>query len=238
MTDKGRDMELGDRLRELLTARGAALVGYADLHQVPAEARLGLPRGVSIAVALDPRIIRSIEEAPTRAYSALYQSVNTFLNELAAAAVDFLTGQGYRAEAWPSTGGIDDATLSVRVQHKTVATRAGLGWIGKTALLITPEFGGAQRFVSVLTDAPLPVGEAIDESRCGECRVCTDMCPSGASAGRNWRLGMRREELFDAFACREWSRGRAAKAGDGVPICGRCVAVCPHTQGYLKRSGA
>ena len=238
MSDERGDMALGDGLREMLIARDAALVGYADLHLVPAEARLGLPRGVSIAVALDPRIIRGIEKAPTREYFQLYKDVNQFLNELAAAAVDFLKERCYRAEVWPSTGGIEMSTLSVRVQHKTVATRAGLGWIGKTALLITPEFGGAQRFASVLTDAPLPVGEPIDESRCGECRVCTDMCPSGASAGRNWRLGMQREELFDAFACCDWSRARGEKTGDGVPICGRCVAVCPHTQGYLKRAGA
>jgi epoxyqueuosine reductase len=106
------------------------------------------------------------------------------------------------------------------------------------ALLITPEYGAAQRFVSVLTDAPLPAAEPIDESRCGECRVCADLCPAGASAGRNWRVGMARPEIFDAFACRSWSQAREQEAGDGVPICGRCVAVCPYTQGYLKRAGA
>jgi len=36
--------------------------------------------------------------------------------------------------------------------QKTIATRAGLGWIGKTALLITPQFGSAIRLNSVLTD--------------------------------------------------------------------------------------
>jgi epoxyqueuosine reductase len=238
MSDAEADLGLGDDLRRLLTGRGAALVGYADLHEVPAEARPGLPRGVSIAVALEPRTIRDIEQAPTPEYFALYQSANQFLNELAAAAVEFLTARGHRAEAWPSTGGIDLTTLSVQVQHKTLATRAGLGWIGKMALLITPEFGAAQRFVSVLTDAPLPVGEPIDEGRCGECRVCTEKCPAGASTGRNWKLGMARAEVFDAFACREWSQERAQRTGDGIPICGRCVAVCPYTQGYLRRSGA
>jgi len=238
MSDAGADAAMAERLREMLVERGAALVGYADLHEVPSEARLGLPRGVSIAVALDPKTIRGIEEAPTAEYFALYRSANEFLNELAAAAVEFLTDCGYRAEAWPSTGGIDMETLSVQVQHKTLATRSGLGWIGKMATCITPQYGAAQRFVSVLTDAPLPVGEPIDESRCTDCAVCVEKCPAGASRDRLWKVGMARDEIFDAFACRDWSRARAERTGDGIPICGRCIAVCPHTQGYLKRSGA
>ena len=230
-------MSLGDDLRALLLQKGAALVGYADLHEVPAENRLDLPRGVCIAVALDPRIIRGIEGGPTPEYLDLYHRVNAFLNELTAAAVDFLTTEGYRAETCPSTGGIDYGTLSVRVQHKTLATRSGIGWIGKTALCITEQYGGAQRFGSVLTDAPLPAGEPIDESRCGECSACADICPASASAGRNWRLGMQRQDIFDAFACREWARGRAEREGDGILICGMCIAACPHTQSYLRRSG-
>jgi len=230
-------MDLGDRLREMLLEKGAALVGYADLCQVPAEARLGLPRGVSIAVALEPRIMRGIEGGPTPEYLDLYHRANAFLNELAAAAVDLLTKEGHRAEAWPSTGGIDEGSLSVQVQHKTLATRSGLGWIGKTALCITEQYGGAQRFVSVLTDAPLPVGEPIDESLCGECRACADVCPAGAATGENWRVGMPRQEIFDAFACRDWARGRAEREGDGVLVCGMCIVACPYTQGYLRRSG-
>ena len=42
---------------------------------------------------------------------------------------------------------------------KTAATRAGLGWIGKTALLVTPEWGPAVRLGTVFTYAALGAGE-------------------------------------------------------------------------------
>ncbi|OFY64528.1 MAG: hypothetical protein A2V64_08625 [Bacteroidetes bacterium RBG_13_43_22] len=41
-------------------------------------------------------------------------------------------------------------TLTVDISHKMVATRAGLGWIGKSDLLISREFGPRLRLVSML----------------------------------------------------------------------------------------
>ena len=49
-------------------------------------------------------------------------------------------------------GEADDNTV---LPHKTVATRAGIGWIGKSALLVTEQYGSMIRISSILTDAPL-----------------------------------------------------------------------------------
>jgi len=54
--------------------------------------------------------------------------------------------------------------------NATVANRAGLGWIGHSAILVTPAFGKAVRLASVLTDAPFICAEPVLESRCGRCR--------------------------------------------------------------------
>ena len=67
----------------MLQQRGAAIVGAADLSEVPTPARHGLPRAVSIAVALDPRIISDIADGPTEAYCREYDRANAQLDELA-----------------------------------------------------------------------------------------------------------------------------------------------------------
>jgi len=221
-------------LKEMLLARGASLVGFADLRELPAEIRNGLPSAVSIAVALDPEIVSEVPNGPRQEYADLYRRVNRFLDQLAEAAAEFLRARGYGAVPLAPTGTrVDPETLSTRLPVKTAATRAGLGWIGKMALLVTEEHGPAVRLATVLTDAELPAGEPINTSRCGECRACVEVCPSQASTDTLWEAGMAREELFDAFACRNATRERAERFGISGPSCGLCVAVCPWTQRYL-----
>jgi epoxyqueuosine reductase QueG len=226
-----------DELRDKLRGLGASLVGYADLSAVPEEARDGLPFGVSIAVALDPAIVAGIELGPTPAYSDEYEQKNRFLDDLGAATARFLQEQGHRARALAAIGGSDPGALSTRLPHKTAATRSGLGWIGKCALLVTEQFGSAVRLVTVLTDAELPVGEPVDDSRCGDCVACVEACPGGAPTGKDWALGVHRDEFFDAFACRDDKHARARKIGIEHEVCGMCIAACPWTKKYLQRAG-
>lgn len=228
-----------ETLRELLVARGAALVGFADLCELYPEVRYHLPRGISIAVALDPHIVADIATGPTREYCNEYNRVNQQLNELAAFAAQYLADQRYRVKAIESTVAyVDPDTCSAPFQHKTVATRAGLGWIGKGALLITREYGSAVRFASVLTDAPLPVGQPINRSLCGDCRACVEACPGGAVRGVNWQVGMFRDELYDAFACRQTALRLAGLIGVNRTICGVCINACPYTRKYIVRAMA
>jgi epoxyqueuosine reductase QueG len=126
--------------------------------------------------------------------------------------------------------------LRTALPHKTVATRAGLGWIGKNALLITRTFGSAVRLTSVLTDAPFIADEPIDQSRCGNCRVCVDICPGGAPQGKNWVCGRDRDDFFSARDCFNAMEDLTGRAGlETRSICGICIASCPWTQKYLSR---
>lgn len=225
-----------EQLRELLVARGAALVGYADLSELWTDVRFHLPRGVSIAMAVNPRIVSQIDTGPTREYFEEYKRLNEQLNILVTFAARYLADLGYRVKPIESTVAyVDPATCSAPFQHKTVATRAGLGWIGKNALLITREFGSAVRFASVLTDAPLPVGKPINSSHCGNCMNCVNVCPGHAIKGVNWQVGMFREDLYSAQHCRETALEMAGKVGVHHTICGMCIAVCPWTLGYIHR---
>ncbi|MHC5034119.1 MAG: 4Fe-4S double cluster binding domain-containing protein [Planctomycetota bacterium] len=225
-------------LLSMLRERGAALIGFADLAALPADVRCDLPRGISVAVALAPQIVAAIPDGPSQAYADEYDRKNELLDEIAVETAKFLRAQGHQAQELDRLHATyDDATLATRLPYKTVATRAGLGWVGKCALLITEEFGAAIRWTAVLTDAELPVGGAVDESRCGGCTACVDVCPGQACSGANWRAGMPREELFDPFACREAQRKRLEGTGLARMGCGLCIAVCPYTQRHLERHG-
>jgi epoxyqueuosine reductase QueG len=120
-------------------------------------------------------------------------------------------------------------TLRADVSHKMVATRAGLGWIGKTDLFISKKFGPRLRLATILTDYPLDcVNVPIDESRCGKCTLCVDKCPAQAANGIPWNIHVAREEFYNPFKCREkclelsWQNMK-----QHISICGICVSVCP-----------
>ena len=121
--------------------------------------------------------------------------------------------------------------------HKTVATRSGLGWIGKNALLITSEYGSAVRISSVLTDMPLITNNPINESKCGTCNKCAKACPAAAIKGMLWNVSIERDELINPFKCRIKARELLEqKIGIESAICGKCIEVCPVTQLYIKNT--
>jgi epoxyqueuosine reductase len=68
---------------------------------------------------------------------------------------------------------------SAPLLERSYAVRAGLGWIGKNALLIHPHFGSFFFLAAVLWELELPPDESLEE-QCGDCRECLDACPTGA----------------------------------------------------------
>jgi epoxyqueuosine reductase len=229
-------MALADELHAFLIDRGASLVGFADLREFSANARHNLPFGISIGVALNPEIVKAIIDGPTPPYYKEYLRVNDLLDTLGQSTVEFLKRNGSEARKLSATYGENPATLATPLPHKTVATRAGLGWIGKCALLVTRDFGSALRITTVLTDAEIAPGQPVDTSMCGECVACVEACPGHAPSGINWQPDLPRDSFYNAFACRSTARELCMKkVGVRESICGRCIAVCPWTKKYVDR---
>ena len=223
-------------LKATLLSGGAALVGFADVSILPNEARRGFDRAISFAVSLDPAIVAALTQGPIPAYAGEYERANHLLSDLGDLGAASLRQQGYRAEAQRPTIRADDQ-LSTPLPHKTAATRAGLGWVGKCALLITPQFGAAVRLGTILTDAPLPPNTPVTASRCGTCRACVDACPAGVMSGSEWFPGKPRQEFYDASACREMARRLSKAQAIGATLCGICIRACPHTGKWLNNFG-
>jgi epoxyqueuosine reductase QueG len=230
MTGLTRKIEL-----ELLQL-GADIVGFGDLAELPEDARAGLPVGISVAAVYPREVIRGIAELPTREYSEWYCKLNERLDVIVARGAEILRGMGCQAIAQTREHvGSGENQDNTTLPHKTVATRAGIGWIGKSALLVTGQYGSAIRLSSVLTDAPLDTVQPINQSRCGDCLTCAKACPAGAVSGRPWAVGLYRDEFFDPVKCRKTARERARRGFSGdITICGKCIEVCPHTQQYIN----
>ncbi len=231
---------LSEQLRTELSELGVSLVGYADLRDLPADQRNSFDYGVSLAVALEPAIINGIGNGPTKEYYEEFCRLNRLLDHLALKAAEIINGYGF--PAWPQTRANVGPYYNYKIHatilpHKTVATRAGLGWIGKCALLVTEKYGSAVRITSVLTDAPLEVSKPVNKSNCGTCNNCVRNCPAEALSGNLWSAGMKREMFFNYLACRNKTIERTWKLMPGKTICGLCILVCPQTRKYLISSG-
>jgi len=200
---------VNERLKKELMSMGASLVGYADLSDLPEKQTLGYKYGISIAVAIQPQIINSIAQGVTKEYYDEYNRLNNLLDSLGKRAEELIGDMGYSALARTRANvEINYTDHSTILPHKTVATKAGLGWIGKCALLVTEEFGSAVRITSVLTDAPLGAAKPITNSLCGNCDSCVRNCPAEALSGELWYSGKPREEFYDFAACRKKSGGK------------------------------
>lgn len=67
------------------------------------------------------------------------------------------------------------------VLEKAWAVEAGLGWIGKNSLLVTPEYGSFVLLGELIIDAECDAYDApLAADRCGSCTRCIDACPNGA----------------------------------------------------------
>ena len=227
-------MRISETVEKHLRSGRDYLIGYADLRNLLAPKYAPYGYGIVIGRRLDDPVIDAIETGPNADYYNLYRSVNTELAEIASSVSAELDNKGIKAfDILPSLTTKDrnehfNQTLSLDFSHKMVATRAGLGWIGKSGLLVTYEYGPRVRLVSVLVDRPLDYcPEPVLKSECGSCDLCVQNCPAKALSGKEWDITTKREEFFDAFACREKCRELGGLIGEGIRLCGICISVCP-----------
>jgi len=226
-------MDLTKELKELLLRQGAGLVGIGNLKEIK---ECDYDTGISVAVPLPKNIIRDLQDSPTKEYYNMYVTLNHRLNEIVMSGEQFLKDRGFEAYAQTTDRVEINSDRCTALPHKTVATRAGLGWVGKNGLLVTETFGSAVRISSLLTNAPLECGRPVDSSLCGRCSRCVDQCPAQALHGSLWEAGMPRESIVDVEKCYNKQREIMYQAtGIEKDLCGRCFAVCRYTQRYLRR---
>ena len=228
-----KEADLQRRLEFFVYQNGGDLFGVADLEPARefivaqgGETTGKFARAVSIGIRLSDVIVDQHSPEERRELSIYwhhaYYVVNPALDFLAQIVQRELQSDGYRAFPIPASVPYDREALRGVFSHKLAAHLAGLGWIGKSCLLITPDFGPRVRFATVLTDAPLQEGTPLSKE-CGRCQACVVACPIKAFAGVEFQAAIPVEMRFNTRACSEYRRSHP---------CGLCVAKCP--VGYHK----
>jgi epoxyqueuosine reductase QueG len=185
-------------------------------------------------VPINPQIMASIQQGPNRAYADEYARVNDRINELSRMLVDEIQNRGFRAWALAASDRTDKERIKGDFPHKTAATRAGLGWIGRHCQLVTREYGSWIRLGTVFTDMELPFREPVERNYCGGCVRCVEACPAEALKGKAWSPRLPREEILDVEACDRWKKEHYFDYHQGHN-CGICSSVCPYGLKALKR---
>jgi epoxyqueuosine reductase QueG len=239
-------MNLDNRISILAQAFGADYYGVADLSHARDHVeqqggkRVGeYPRAVVMGIRLLDELVDLLPERGDPAVAGLYRHhtydvANQTLDQIALRVANTIQKAGYRAFPVPASKRASDEKIAGIFSQKLAAHMAGLGWIGKSCLLITPENGPRVRWISVLTDAPFtPTGTPM-EPRCGKCTACVDICPVHAFTGRPFIPEEPREARFNAAACDRYFK-EMEKAGHPA-VCGMCLYICPHGRKPADRS--
>lgn len=209
-----------------------ALLGFADLSEIDFKTRMGYDYGISIAIALDPVIVGNIPKGPFIEYYEEYKRVNRTLKKVSFFLTEKIKERGFDAFSLASQKQNED--FRTPFPFKTLATRAGLGWIGRSAAFVTKDYGNAIRLNGVLTSMPFETGTPVNSPLCGDCRECVTHCPANAISGKLWDLHTDRDELLNARKCKNTviERGKPFNITEGS--CGMCLAVCPRTKAYIS----
>ena len=171
-----------ERLRDWLDRGRHGEMDYMSRHGMrrarPAELVPGTRRVISARMNYLPhspaRARRALAD-PARGYISRYalgrdyhKVLRARLQRLAARIEEAAGPFGYRVF-------VDSAP----VLEKSLAARAGLGWIGKHTNLLAEDAGSWFFLGELYTDLPLPV-DAPAAEHCGRCSACLDACPTAA----------------------------------------------------------
>ncbi|MEJ2642870.1 MAG: 4Fe-4S double cluster binding domain-containing protein [Desulfosarcinaceae bacterium] len=210
---------------------GAYLKPFATPRDVIGER---FPRAISMAFPMSPKIFAGVQKGPNDAYAEEYTRVNARINKVSAELAADIRARGFQAKPLAASIRSDPVNIMGDFPHKTAATRAGLGWIGRHSQLITRAYGPWLRLGTVFTDMQLPCGPPQDKHHCGRCRRCVDACPAGAIEGSGWTPGIPRDELIDVQRCDDWKKKHYFQYHQGHN-CGICAAVCPYGLKLLRK---
>lgn len=218
-------------VKSYLKKLGASKVGFADVNGLASEF-VDLPNGISIVLKLPIEAMEFLNEEEFKSYWKCFHGEITKLTEISLKGEEYIKNLGYDAFALTmERNECDMEKLLSILPYKTIATKSGMGWIGRSSLLVTPEYGSAIALGGILTDMPLEFDTPITDSECDNCTNCQDACPVDAINPQKWNDKLNRSDIIDIEACSEYIIDQY-KAGLG---CTKCMLECKMTQEYLKR---
>jgi epoxyqueuosine reductase len=228
----GENRGLKGQIVRFCRERGVDLVGFApverwdEANEVPPDFRpraIWPPAKTVIVLGLEMPL-PVVETTPSVGHMEMYKTANAELDQLAYDLTRYLNRLGHASFFFPRDGYGSMRALRennrAAFAHIPAARYAGLGTIGASHNLLTPEFGPRVRFVSVFTSAQIPPDPMIEKDLCIKCEACAKCCPKKA-------IRMRSDRVigdYDDQACLEMAEELVARR---CFPCGICTKVCP-----------
>ena len=214
-----------NELKDFAKQLGADIVGFCAFDSAPSALAPTLRFALSIGVKLSDAVLKTVDSAPSFVYFQHYRTANALLDGIAFRLARKIEEYGYSAlpVASSQSQGKQNCFNGV-VAHKTVAVKAGLGFVGKSGLFLADKYGSKVRLATILTDLPLKSELPIIENVCGDCSACVKACPAGAIYGELPTTDGERN--FDPEKCSRYMKEHFQDIGRGS-VCGICIKVCP-----------
>ncbi len=213
--------ELSSRAKEW----GADLIGFCRLPSPPVESLPDHVYALSLGVKLSDGVLKTIENAPSFVYFQHYRTANALLDNIAFRLAREIEKLGFSALPIAASQSLGkNSPYNGVLPHKTVAVLSGLGFVGKSGLFLSAEYGSKVRLATVLTNMPLKRELSLIENGCGDCQACKKACPAGAIFGELPTTNGERN--FDAEKCSRYMKEHFQDIGRGS-VCGVCIKVCP-----------
>jgi ferredoxin len=185
-----------NEIKTIARENGAVLVGIASrerLNDAPpsADPEYLLPSTcsiISIAIPYDRNTLRDYfskkdwlscsadEKKKTRMQFSIGDRLVDYLQNKGFDSLTVDTNLIYRPE--PGIKGITEMSAMIPdFSHRYGALAAGLGRLGWSGNLMTPQFGSAVLLGTVLTSAELEPDPLLEDNPCDRCKLCTSVCP-------------------------------------------------------------
>jgi len=231
-------MGLEIQVKAIARENGASLVGIASRERLggappSADPDYLLPSTQSViafGLPLDRKVIRDfLSKRNWLSHGADHKRIYQRLYNIGDRLVDFLKEKGFEArrpdmnnvyrpegQSNRTTDLINMVDMVPDFSHRYGAVAAGLGRLGWSGNLMTPQFGSAVFLGSVLTSAVLQPDPLLEEDPCDKCKLCTTVCPV--------EMIDKKETMSVTIAGRSYSYG---KKGNNA----RCIIGCAHFHG-------
>ena len=116
---------------------------------------------------------------------------------------------------------------SAPIFEKRYAVEAGLGWIGRQSLLVTPQFGTFVLLGEVVMTAECNAYDTpLETVGCGECRRCIDACPNSAVIERH----IDTSRCISCATIERRGEGEKCNLNGWIFGCDECQSICPYNR--------
>ncbi len=124
------------------------------------------------------------------------------------------------------------------ILERDLASRAGLGWIGKNSMLISPKVGSTFLLAEILLGIDLDPDPPFTTDHCGTCTACIDACPTDCILPNRTLDARRCISTLTIELKGPIPPDLRPLIGDWVFGCDICQQVCPWNIRFAPPEGA